>query len=136
MEHCRSLKFEADPDYKYCIGLFDKCMKRNNLDPKLLDYTWKQNRLSKDKELLKSSMLDVIRKKPKVEKTVGNNSNHPRESGNPVNSGMNTGMGAMQGYNGGTQAGGTMMGMQQAPAAYQQPPLQNAQAQGRATYTK
>ena len=103
MEHCRSLKFEADPDYKYCIGLFDKCMKRNNLDPTLLDFTWKQNRLSKDKELLKSSMLDVIRKKPKVvEKTAGNNSMMPRE-----NSGMNTGMGA-QGYNGGTvQAGGT-----------------------------
>jgi len=95
-------------------------MKRNNLDPKVLDYTWKQNRLSKDKELLKSSMLDVIRKKPKVqEKTNANNSIMPRESGNPgINSGMNTGMGAMQGYNGGGQAGGTMMGMQQAPAAY------------------
>ena len=84
-------------------------------------------------------MLDVIRKKPKVEKTAGNNSIMPRESGNPglMNSGMNTGMGAIHGYNGGTvQAGGTQMGMQQAPAAFQQPPLQNAQAQGRATYTK
>jgi hypothetical protein len=40
-------------------------MKRNNLDPKVLDFTWKQNRLSKDKEALKNSMLDVIRKKPK-----------------------------------------------------------------------
>ena len=52
---------------------------------------------------------------------------------------MNTGMGGV-GYNAG-QGGnaGTMMGMQQAPAAYQyqnQQPLQNAQAQGRATYTK
>jgi hypothetical protein len=108
MEHCRSLKFEQDPDYKFCIGLFEKCMKRNNLDPKLLDFTWKQNRLSKDKELLKSLMMDVIRKKPKVvEKSAANNSIIPRES-NPgaINSGMNTGMGAMQGYNG--QAGGTM----------------------------
>ena len=42
-------------------------MKRNNLDPKVADYTWKQNRLSKDKEELKKSMLDVIRKQPKGE---------------------------------------------------------------------
>ena len=40
-------------------------MKRNSLDPKIADYTWKQNRLSKDKESLKASMLDVIKKKPK-----------------------------------------------------------------------
>lgn len=32
-----------------------------------MDYTWKQNRLSKDKEALKNSVLNVIRKKP-VEK--------------------------------------------------------------------
>jgi hypothetical protein len=30
-----------------------------------MDFTWKQNRLSKDKEALKNSMLNVIRKKPK-----------------------------------------------------------------------
>jgi len=41
-------------------------MKRNSLDAKALDFTWKQNRLSKDKEALKNSMMDVIRKKPKV----------------------------------------------------------------------
>ena len=41
-------------------------MKRNNLEPKVLDYTWKQNRLTKDKEALKNSMMDVIKKKPKV----------------------------------------------------------------------
>ena len=41
-------------------------MKRNNQDPKVLDFTWKQNRLNKDKEALKNSMLDVIRKKPKI----------------------------------------------------------------------
>lgn len=103
MEYCRSLKFEQDPDYKYCVSLFDKCMKRNNLDPKVLDYTWKQNRLSKDKEALKNSMLDVIRKKPKIGDKNAQNSTMPRESGiaGPgVNSGMNTGMGAMQGYGG------------------------------------
>ena len=100
MEHCRSLKFESDPDYKYLISLFDKCMKRNNLDPTLMDFTWKQNRLSKDKELLKSSMMDVIKKKAKAgEQTGGNDS----LNGNPgLTSAMNTGMG---------QAGGAMMGM-------------------------
>ena len=125
MEYCRSLKFEQDPDYKYCVSLFDKCMKRHNFDIKVLDYTWKQNRLSKDKEALKNSMLDVIRKKPKVQTTaVAQPSVVPRESGiaaaGPgLNSGMNTGMGGL-GYNAG-QGGnaGTMMGMQQAPAAYQ-----------------
>ena len=41
-----------------------------------------------------------------------------------LNSGMNTGMGAAQGYVGGAAGpvqSGTMMGMQQAPAAYQYP---------------
>jgi hypothetical protein len=28
-----------------------------------MDYTWKQNRLSKDKEALKNSVMNVIRKK-------------------------------------------------------------------------
>jgi len=47
----------------------------------------------------------------------------PRESGiaGGLNSGLNTGMGAMQGFGNAGQGGnaGTMMGMQQAPAAYQ-----------------
>ena len=38
-------------------------MNRNNLDRTLMDYTWKQNRLSKDKEALKNSVMNVIRKK-------------------------------------------------------------------------
>ena len=54
-------------------------------------------------------MMDIIRKKPKL---IEKESTLPRESGK-LTSGMNTAMGAMQGYNGGTvQAGGTMMGMQ------------------------
>jgi hypothetical protein len=40
-------------------------MARHQLDGKIMDYTWKQNRLSKDKEALKNSVLNVIRKKPK-----------------------------------------------------------------------
>jgi len=39
-------------------------MARHQLDHKMMDYTWKQNRLSKDKEALKNSVLNVIRKKP------------------------------------------------------------------------
>ena len=40
-------------------------MQRHNFDHRVFDYTWKQNRLSKDKEALKNSMLNVIRKKPR-----------------------------------------------------------------------
>lgn len=68
MEYCRNLKFEEDPDYKYIIGIFEKCMTRNGFDLKSTDYTWKQNRLSKDKEALKNSVLNVIKKKPKEKK--------------------------------------------------------------------
>ncbi len=65
MEYCRSLKFEQEPNYKQCIGMFETCMTRHKFDMKVLDFTWKQNRLSKDKEALKNSVLNVInRKKP------------------------------------------------------------------------
>ena len=67
MEYCRMLKFEQEPNYKTVIGMFEQCLSRHNLDPKVLDYTWKQNRLSKDKEALKNSVLNVIRKKPKAQ---------------------------------------------------------------------
>jgi len=40
-------------------------MKDNSIDPKSTDYIWKVNRLSKDKEALKTSMLAAIRKKPR-----------------------------------------------------------------------
>lgn len=70
MEYCRSLKFEDCPDYKVCIGFFDKCMQKNNFDARVSDFTWKQNRLSKDKELLKSAMMNVIKKKPKKNETA------------------------------------------------------------------
>ena len=66
MEYCRQLKFEQEPNYRLCRGLFENCMAINNLDGRIFDYTWKQNRLSKDKEALKNSMMNVIRKKPKV----------------------------------------------------------------------
>jgi len=66
MEYCRSLRFEQEPNYRTCLGFFEGCMTRHNFDGRIFDYTWKQNRLSKDKEALKSSMLNVLRKKPKM----------------------------------------------------------------------
>ncbi len=66
MEYCRSLKFEQEPNYRTCLAFFESCMNRHNLDARTFDYTWKQNRLSKDKEALKNSMLNVIRKKPRM----------------------------------------------------------------------
>lgn len=42
-------------------------MARHNFDAKVTDFTWKQNRLSKDKEALKAQMLGILKKKPKNE---------------------------------------------------------------------
>jgi len=39
-------------------------MKRFDMYEKVFDFTWKQNRLNKDKEALKAKMLDVLKKKP------------------------------------------------------------------------
>ena len=65
MEYCRSLKFEEAPNIKTAIGFFESCMNRHNFDPRVYDYTWKQNRLAKDKEALKNSLMNIIAKKPK-----------------------------------------------------------------------
>lgn len=66
MEYCRALKFEQEPNYRKCIEFFDNCMERHNFDSRLMDYTWKQNRLLKDKEALKKEMANVIQKRPKA----------------------------------------------------------------------
>ena len=71
MEYCRSLKFEQEPNYRTCEGLFVDCMRRHNFDRNVYDYTWKQNRLSKDKEALKNSVLNVIRKQPRRQQNAG-----------------------------------------------------------------
>jgi hypothetical protein len=60
------LKFEEEPNYKHLTDMFEKCLQRHNFDHKIMDFTWKQNRLSKDKEALKNSVLNVIKKKPKI----------------------------------------------------------------------
>lgn len=66
MTYCRNLKFEEEPNYKYCVQLFQHCLRRHNLEPNTAQYYWKQNFLNKDKEALKNSMLNIIRKKPKA----------------------------------------------------------------------
>lgn len=60
MNYCRKLGFTEDPDYKYLIGLFEGCMKRNGFDPKLPDFIWTKNRLVLEKEALKKELLGVI----------------------------------------------------------------------------
>ena len=65
MEYCRSLKFEQEPNYRTCLSFFEGCMERNSFDANVFDYTWKQNRLAKDKEALKNSLMNIIHKKPK-----------------------------------------------------------------------
>lgn len=74
---CRVLKFEEEPNYKAMIGLFETCMTRHNFDGKVLDYSWKQNRLSKDKEALKAQMLGVINRKPKKGENEDDNGDTP-----------------------------------------------------------
>ena len=65
MEYTRSLKFEQEPNYKTCVAFFENCMKRHGFDGSILDYTWKQNRLAKDKDQLKKDLMALINKKPK-----------------------------------------------------------------------
>jgi len=65
MEYCRSLKFEQEPNYKTCVKFFEDCMTRHNFDASVMDFTWKQNRLAKDKDALKRELMNLIKKKPK-----------------------------------------------------------------------
>jgi hypothetical protein len=73
MSYCRKLAFTEDPDYKYIIGLFEGCMKKNGYDPKTPDFIWNKNRLVLEKEALKQNMLKVIAKpiKNKDEEMAG-----------------------------------------------------------------
>jgi hypothetical protein len=50
MTYCRKLSFTDDPDYKYLIGLFEGCMRKNGHDPKVPDFIWNKNRLVLEKE--------------------------------------------------------------------------------------
>lgn len=118
MEYCRSLKFEQEPNYKTCINMFDCCLQRHNLDPKIPDYTWKQNRLHKDKEALKNSVLNVIRKKP--QRAAGENDGMLSGQAQALNS--NT----PQMYSGQQHAGGQVAGGFDATANQQYGQANNA----------
>ena len=62
MNYCRKLSFTDDPDYKYIIGLFEGCMKRHGIDPKVPDFIWNKNRLVIEKEQLKQGITKVIKR--------------------------------------------------------------------------
>ena len=64
MHYCRGLSFTQDPDYGFIIGLFESCMKKNGIDPKISDFIWNKNRLVLEKEAIKKQMMNVIKKKP------------------------------------------------------------------------
>jgi hypothetical protein len=66
MQYCRKLTFTEDPDYKYMIGLFEGCMRKNGYDPKVPDFIWNKNRLFLEKEALKQNMMKVINMPVKV----------------------------------------------------------------------
>jgi len=71
MNYCRNLGFTQDPDYNYIIGLFEGCMKKNDIDAKTPDFIWNQNRLALEKEEMKKQMLNVINKKKKTKDDTG-----------------------------------------------------------------
>lgn len=62
MNYCRKLQFVEDPDYKYILGLFEGCMKKNGWDPKVPDFIWNKNRLELEKQALKANLMKVISK--------------------------------------------------------------------------
>ena len=65
MNYCRKLQFTEDPDYKYILGLFEGCMKKNGWDPKVPDFIWNKNRLELEKQALKANLMKVINKPSK-----------------------------------------------------------------------
>ena len=60
MNYCRKLQFTEEPDYKYLLGLFEGCMKKNGWDSKTPDFIWNKNYFIYEKELLKQNMKKVI----------------------------------------------------------------------------
>ena len=65
MNYCRGLAFEADPDYRYILSLFEGCMERHNFDLRTPDFICNNNRLFLERQTLKESMLRVINKPKK-----------------------------------------------------------------------
>ena len=64
MNYCRNLSFTQDPDYGYIIGLFESCMKKNDINLKQPDFVWNKNRLALEKQQIKEQMMKVIKKNP------------------------------------------------------------------------
>jgi len=64
MEICRALKFAEQPDYALMKGLFEGCMKKMHFDASIPNYKWTVAALAKDKEALKESIVQMIKKRP------------------------------------------------------------------------
>lgn len=43
IEYCRNLQFAEDPNYNYLLSLFTRLMKRENIDPNLIEFDWFAN---------------------------------------------------------------------------------------------
>lgn len=84
MNYCRKLQFTEDPDYKYMIGLFEGCMKKNGYDPKVPDFIWNKNRLFLEKEALKQNMMKVINMPVKADETPDDTKDKPKIDKNSI----------------------------------------------------
>jgi hypothetical protein len=71
MNYCRKLSFTDDPDYKFMIGLFEGCMKKNGYDPKATDFIWTKNILEIKKRELKEQMMKAINMPAKAQNAEG-----------------------------------------------------------------
>lgn len=78
MNYCRGLSFEADPDYRYILNLFEGCMERHNFDLRTPDFIWNKNRLSLERQALKEQMLRAIKKPKKAIEGEGAAQNNER----------------------------------------------------------
>ena len=58
MNYVRNLEFIARPDYKFMIGLFQGCMKRNNIDDKTPDFVWNRDQQLKEEQILKDNFFE------------------------------------------------------------------------------
>jgi hypothetical protein len=69
MEYCRSLKFDEEPNYDVAVGFFETCAAQHDLDLNVFDYTWKKNKLDKEKENLRAGLATLISKTPRGRET-------------------------------------------------------------------
>ena len=50
LKYAKSLGFTEEPDYKYCIEMFEHCMMQNKINPGRIDFCWNQEWFQKSKK--------------------------------------------------------------------------------------